>query len=143
MRPTRCWAARSGRAAAARRRSAARAPAPRAAGEGTGTCPEPKAWSRRELPLTRHNYVDINALCQSHYRRGPADRMEAESDGKKAGNRLGSVSVLGQILLTARLTPFIPAKAGIQDRSWVPATGSPRRERRGVPLAGTSGKRVS
>src|SRR5262245_8673621 len=93
MRPTRCWAARagsatsssstarwSGRAAAARRRNAARAPAPRAAGGGTGTCPEPRAWSRRELPLTRHNNVDINALCQSYYR-GDQGRTNGRGGG--------------------------------------------------------------
>jgi hypothetical protein len=41
-----------------------------------------------------------------------------------------------------RPTPFIPAKAGIQGPWSValgPRNGSPRRERRGVPLAGTNG----
>src|SRR5262245_5240928 len=112
MRPNRWWAARAGsatssastarwsdRAAVARRRNAAQAPAPRAAGEGTGTCPEPRAWSRRELrlPLTRHNYVDINPLCQSHYR----GWAQAQSD-EKARNSLDHVAVASQLGQTLR-----------------------------------------
>src|SRR4029077_6689709 len=60
----------SDRAVAARRRSAARARVPRAAGEGIGRGGGRTAWSRRELrlPLTRHNYVDINLSCQSRAR---------------------------------------------------------------------------
>src|SRR5713226_7352861 len=93
MRPTRCRAARagsatsssstarwSGRAAAALGRNAAPAPSPRAAGEGTGTCREQSAWSRSQLrsPLTRHNYVDINVLCQANC----PDGASGEREGK-------------------------------------------------------------
>jgi len=39
----------------------------------------------------------------------------------------------------ATQTPFIPAQAGIQGRALGPRNGSPRRERRGVPRAGTNG----
>ncbi len=41
---------------------------------------------------------------------------------------------------TAKLRSF-PRKRESRAKGWVPATGSPRRERRGVPLAGTSEKK--
>src|SRR5262249_15062996 len=38
------------------------------------------------------------------------------------------------------ISPSFPRKRESRAKDWVPATGTPRRERRGVPLAGTNGE---
>src|SRR5262249_25832119 len=109
------------------------APAPRAGGEGKSTCPDPTAWSRRELrlPLTRHNYVDINALCQSHYRRGPSgldgSRIGWKKGGEPARQRLSSWA--GTPDRTAELRAFPPAFAEVNSSG----TPGPRARRRRIP----------
>jgi hypothetical protein len=47
-----------------------------------------------------------------------------------------------EIPLPEPSSPFTPRKRGSRLRPWVPATGSPRRKRRGMPLAATNGMRA-
>src|SRR5262249_54405500 len=72
-------------------------------------------------------------------RSAPLVERQTDREGN-SGARAARRACARSLLESARMqgTPFIPAKAGIQ-KDWVPATGSPRRKRRGVPRAGTNG----
>src|SRR2546430_11088746 len=72
---------------------------------------------------------------------GPArasSRPWRESPSRRAGARAIIVCQV-EVRLRAKFRSF-PRKRAYRSKIWVPAMGSPRRERRGVPLAGTSAR---
>src|SRR5262249_51550150 len=70
-----------------------------------------------------------------------SDLFRRSADGREGGGQQAVSSLNEWISFRARnaysKTPLIPAKAESRPRTWVTATGSPPRECRGVPLAGT------
>src|SRR5262249_40298275 len=70
-----------------------------------------------------------------------SDLFRRSADGREGGGQKAVSSLNESISFRARnaysKTLIIPAKAESRPRTWVPATGSPSRERRGMPLAGT------
>src|SRR6266487_2174652 len=72
---------------------------------------------------------------------GPArasSRPLREFPSRRAGARAIIVCQV-EVRLRAKFRSF-PRKRAYRSKIWVPATGSPRREHRGVPLAGTSAR---
>src|SRR5258708_39366842 len=60
-----------------------------AAGESKGRCLGQNGWFRRELPLTRHNYVDINSFVNRGNTRGWRS-ARAPKTQKSKSNRKGT-----------------------------------------------------
>src|SRR5262249_20889055 len=81
-------------------------------------------------------FVEAGGLMS--YGPNASDLFRRSADGREGGGQQAVSSLNESISFRARNEPpLIPAKAESRPRTWVPATGSPPRERREVPLAGT------
>src|SRR5262245_18574492 len=119
--------------------NARKRPDPPPSARRAGTCHG--ATARASMAMAAHlptiynarEFVETGGVMS--YGPNALDSVPALRRGREGvAQRVDSRSV--REMRTAKLRSF-PRKRESRPRTWVPATGSPRRERRGVPLAGT------